>query len=149
MVSKKDITEKSWRNEHVAENYKILKKAFFKLVCRYDIIHNCIISMRVKNDLRIYDNIRKIATGQSDDYTTGYLPDYTYFKKYYKLIAIDSSKQLKLDAGLKAIQQINFIGSLDWAANTQMFLLIEEAKETVLVFSKGAVKLLSFYFILI
>ena len=105
--------------------------------------------MRVKNDLRIHDNIRKIATGQSDDYTTGYLPDYPYFKKYYKLIAIDSSKQLKLDAGPKAIQQINFIGSLDWAGNTQMFLLIEEAKETVLVFSKGAVKVLTFYFILI
>ena len=104
--------------------------------------------MRVKNDLRIYDNIRKIATGQSNDYTTGYLPDYPLIADY-KLIAIDSSKQLKLDAGPKAIQQINFIGSLDWAGNTQMFLLIEEAKETVLVFSKGAVKVLTFYFILI
>ena len=47
----------------------------------------------VKNDLKTYDNIRKIATGQGDDYTTGCLLDYIYFKKYYKLITIDLSKQ--------------------------------------------------------
>ena len=43
----------------------------------------------IKNDLKTYDSIRKIATGQGDDYTTGGLLDYPYFKKYYKLIAID------------------------------------------------------------
>ena len=42
------------------------------------------------------DNIRKIATGQGNDYTTGCLLDYPYFKKYYNLIAIDLSKQQKL-----------------------------------------------------
>ena len=47
----------------------------------------------IKNDLRTYDNIRKIAIGQGDDYTTGCLIDYPYFKNYYKLIAIDLSKQ--------------------------------------------------------
>ena len=47
----------------------------------------------IKNDLKIYDNVRKIAKGQGDDYTTGCLLDYPYFKKYYKLIAIDLSKQ--------------------------------------------------------
>ena len=47
----------------------------------------------VKNDIRTYDNIRKIAIGQGDDYTTGCLLDYSYFKEYYKLIAIDLSKQ--------------------------------------------------------
>ena len=46
----------------------------------------------VKSNLITYDNIRKIATGQGDDYTTGYLLDYTYFKEYYKMIAIDLSK---------------------------------------------------------
>ena len=40
----------------------------------------------VKTNLRTYDNITKITTGQGDDYTTGCLPDYPYFKKYYKLI---------------------------------------------------------------
>ena len=47
----------------------------------------------IKNDLKTYDNIRKIVTGQGDDYTTGCLLDYSYFKKYSKLIAIDLSKQ--------------------------------------------------------
>ena len=50
----------------------------------------------IKNDLKTHDNIRKIATGQGNDYTTGCLLDYPYFKKYYKLIAIDLSKQQKL-----------------------------------------------------
>ena len=51
----------------------------------------------IKNDLKAYDNISKIATGQSDDYTTGCLLDYPYFKKSYKLIAIDLRKQQKLE----------------------------------------------------
>ena len=46
----------------------------------------------VKNNLRTYDNIQKIAAGQEDDYTTGYLLDYPYFKSYYKMIATDLSK---------------------------------------------------------
>ena len=57
----------------------------------------------IKNDLKTNDNIGKVATGQSDDYTTGYLLDYPYFKMYHKLIAIDLSKQQKLDADPKAI----------------------------------------------
>ena len=62
----------------------------------------------VKNNLRtIYDNIWKIETRQGDDYTTGCLLDYLYFKTYYKLIAIDLSKQQELDAELKAIKHIN------------------------------------------
>ena len=47
----------------------------------------------VKNNSITYDNIRKIATGQGDDYTTGCLLDYNYFKNYYKIIAINLSKQ--------------------------------------------------------
>ena len=46
----------------------------------------------VKNDKITYENMRKVATGQGDDYTTGCLLDYTYFKNYYKMIAIDLSK---------------------------------------------------------
>ena len=46
----------------------------------------------VKNDKVTYENIRKIATGQGDDYTTGCLLDYTYFKKYYKMIACNRFK---------------------------------------------------------
>ena len=58
----------------------------------------------VKNDKVTYENIRKITIGQGDDYTTGCLLDYTYFKKYYKMIAIDLSKQQVLDADPKATQ---------------------------------------------
>ena len=67
----------------------------------------------IKYDLKTYDNITKIATSQDDDYTTGCLLGYPYFKKYYKLIVVDLSKQQKLDADRKAIQQINFTGNLD------------------------------------
>ena len=94
----------------------------------------------IKSDLKSYDKIRKIATGQGDDYTTGCLLDYPYFKKYYKLIAIDLSKQEKLDAYQTTITQINFTGNLNRAEGSTMFLIIEEAKETVLDFSKGTVK---------
>ena len=52
----------------------------------------------VKNDKITYENIRKVATGQGDDYTTGYLLDYIHFKNYYTIIAIDLSKQQALDA---------------------------------------------------
>ena len=75
----------------------------------------------------MYDNIRKIATGQGDDYTTGCLLDSKYFKKHYKLTATDLSKQQKLDAGTKAIQRINFTGNLE--KDTSIFFIIEEAKE--------------------
>ena len=61
----------------------------------------------IKKDLKAYDNKRKIATGQRDNYTSGCLLNYPYFKKNYKLIAIDLNKQQKLDADPKAIQQIN------------------------------------------
>ena len=60
----------------------------------------------IKNDKITYNNNRKIATGQGDDYTTGCLLDYASFKNYYKMIAIDLSKQQALDADPRAIQQI-------------------------------------------
>ena len=60
---------------------------------------------------KTYENIRKIATGKRDDYTTGCLLDYPYFKENYKMIAIDLSRQNRqneLDADPRTIQQINF-----------------------------------------
>ena len=86
----------------------------------------------VKNDKVTYENIRKITTGQGDDYTTGCLLDYTYFKKYYKMIAIDLSKQQALDADPKAIQQINFTANLDRAGNKIIYFILEEAKQRLL-----------------
>ena len=96
----------------------------------------------VKSDLRTYDKIQNIATGQGDDYTIGCLLDYSYFDNYYKMIAIDLSKQQALDAGSEAIQQINFTGNLDPAEGATIFFIIEKTKETVLDFSQGNVKVL-------
>ena len=96
----------------------------------------------VKNNKVTYENIRKIATGQGDDYTTGCLLDYIYFKNYYKMIAVDLSKQQALDADPKAIQKINFTANLDIAGRTRIYFILEEAKETVFEFSKGTVKVL-------
>ena len=58
------------------------------------------------------------------------------------MIAIDLSKQQALDADPRAIQQINFTENLDRAQTTTMFFITEEAKETVLDFSQGSIKVL-------
>ena len=58
------------------------------------------------------------------------------------MVAVDLSKQRALDADPRAIQQINFTANLDRPGNTTMFFVIEEAKETVLDFSQGTVKVL-------
>ena len=92
------------------------------------------------SNIKTYENIRKICTGQGDDYTTGCLLDYSYFNNYYRIIAIDLSKQQVFDADPRVIQQINFTANLDRDDNTTMFFIIEEAKETVLDFSQGTVK---------
>ena len=98
----------------------------------------------VKNDIRTYDNNGKIAIGQGDDYTTGCLLHYSYFEEYYKLIAIDLSKQQKLGADPKAtnkliLQEIQF--KMEIHKCTDVFI-IEKAKESVLGFSKGAANVL-------
>ena len=64
-----------------------------------------------------------------------------YFKKYYKMIAVDLSKKQALDPDSKAIRQINFTGYLAQAGNsTMLFCIIEEAKETIPNFSQGTVR---------
>ena len=96
----------------------------------------------ISNNLKTYENIRNIATGQGEDYTTGCLLDYSYFKGHYRMIAINLSKQQVLDADLRAIQQINFTANLDRAGDKTMFFITEEAKETILEFSQETVKVL-------
>ena len=90
----------------------------------------------VKDNKVTYENIRQIATGKEDGYTTGCLLDYPYFKDIYKKIAIDLSKQQALDADPRAIQQINFTANLDRAGNTRIYLILEETRETKLNFSQ-------------
>ena len=67
---------------------------------------------------------------------------FAYFKNYFKTIAVDLSKQQALDADPKAIQQINFTANLDKAGNARIYFIHEEAKESVLEFSQGTVKIL-------
>ena len=96
----------------------------------------------ISSELKTYENVRKIATGKGDDYKTGCLLDYSYFKENYKMIAIDLSEQRALDVDPRAIQQINFTAHWDRARNATMFFITEEEKETVLDFSQGTVTVL-------
>ena len=80
----------------------------------------------IKTEEEAYEKIIDIS--RNNEYTTGNLLDYDYFKKYYKLIAIDLSKQQ-----VDLIQQINFIGRLEQAAN--VFIIIEKKENTILEFS--------------
>ena len=93
------------------------------------------------NDLiKQYNEIRKIPTGQGDDYTTGCLLDFAYFEKSYRLIAVDLSKQKALDANPRAIQQIIFTGKA--SGNIVAYYIFKRSKETMLKFSKGTTNVL-------
>ena len=93
-----------------------------------------------------YENIRKIAIGKGNDYITGCLLDYLYFKENCKMIAIVLSKQQALDADPRKIQQINFTVNLDRGGNTTIVFIIEQEKETIFEFSQGTVKFLRLNF---
>ena len=97
----------------------------------------------INDQIKKYDEIRKIATGKGDNYTTGCLLDYQYFKDHYQLIAVDLSKQKELDAGPRATQQIEFYGKLE--NNSQVCTVLEKSKETVLEFYKGTANVVRTY----
>ena len=61
---------------------------------------------QINHMIKTYENARKYAIGQGDDYTTGCLLDYSYFKDHYKMTAIDLSKQQALDADPRAYQKL-------------------------------------------
>ena len=86
------------------------------------------------------NKLRKTVTEQGQDYTTGCLLDYQYFKDHYNLIAVDLSKQKELDADSRAIQQIEFYVMLK--TNSQVCTVLEISKETILKFYKGTAKVL-------
>ena len=81
----------------------------------------------VKNNKVTYENIKKIATGQGDDYRTDCLLDYIYFENYYQMIAVDISQQQVRDADPKATQQINFTTNLERTGNTRIYFILEES----------------------
>ena len=89
--------------------------------------------LSVKNDKEAYEKI--IDMSNNNDCTTGNLLDYAYYKKHYRLTAIDLSKQTKL----KDLQQINFIGKLLRNTGATMFFIIEKSEETTFNFSQNSV----------
>ena len=94
----------------------------------------------INDSIKQYDEIRKISTGQGDDYTTGCLLDFAYFKNNYRLIGADLSKQKALDADSRAIQLIIFTGRTN--AGAMIYYILEQSKETMLQFSEGTTKVL-------
>ena len=87
----------------------------------------------IKTEEEAYEKIIDIS--KNNEYTTGNLLDYDYFKKHYKLIAIDLSKKQVLQENEDLIQQSNFIGKLEEAAN--VFIIIEKKENTILKFSQN------------
>ena len=75
-----------------------------------------------------------------DDYTTGWLLDFAYFEKNYRLIPADLGEQKALDADSRAIQQLIFTGKSN--ASAMIYYILEQSKETTLQFSKGTTKVL-------
>ena len=92
----------------------------------------------IESDIEKYRELKKVIIGKGEDYTTGSLLDYNYFKKHYKLVAVDLSKEKELDADPRAIQQIEFKYML--AINSTIYWILEKSKETILEFYKRTVK---------
>ena len=100
---------------------------------------------QLNDSIKQYEKIKKISTGQYDDYTTGCLLDFAYLEKKCRLIAADLSKQKALYADSRAIQQIIFTGKIKpTIANARVIIyyILEQSKETMLEFSKGTRKVL-------
>ena len=92
----------------------------------------------IGSDIEKYRELKKVMIGKGEDYTTGSVLDYNYFKKHYKLVVVDLSKQKELDAEPRAIQQIEFKYML--GTNSTNYWVLEKSKETILEFYKGTVK---------
>ena len=87
----------------------------------------------IKTEEEAYEKVIDIS--RNNEYTTGNLLGYDYFKKHYKLIAIDLSKQQVLQENEDLIQQINFICRLEQEAN--VFIIFEKKEHTILEFSQN------------
>ena len=86
--------------------------------------------------IKQYDEVRQVSTGRGDDYTTGCLLDFAYFRNNYRLIAADLSKEKALDADRKVIQQIVCQGVVRGPDGTKIRLhtIFEKSKEMVFEF---------------
>ena len=135
-------------NDNATSNNQVSVDSFKKYLLARVKIENYNIEIDVRNfydqpindSIKQYDEIRKVSTGQGDDYATACLLDFAYFEKNYRLIAPDLSKQKVLDADPRAIQEIIFTGKA--TANVMIYYILEQSKETTLQLSKGTAKVL-------
>ena len=114
------------RNSHSITNYNVLidGRNFY--------------DQSINDQIRKYDEIRKIVTGKGDDYTTRCLLDYQYYIDHYRPIAVNLSQQRELDADPRALQQLEFYGML----KTEVCTVLEKSKQTILELYKGTAKVL-------
>ena len=103
----------------------------------------------INDIIKQYDEVRKVSKGYGDDYTTGCLFDYAYFKGNYKLIAVDLSKK-KLQMLIQeqfSKQYLLNTGVVEGDGNTKirLYTIVEPSKETILEFSKGTTKVLQIH----
>ena len=144
--SKRFETRKYYLPESIIKNYNVIinGKNFY--------------GQAVESDVKRHEEIRKLTTGQVQDYTGACLLDYEYTKNNYKLIAVDSSRQTELDADLKAIQHIELVGELkktkkidaednatdamDNYKSTFVLTILEKIKNRTLTFSQESVAVL-------
>ena len=132
-------------NRFFAQKYYLSKGIIknYNVIINWKIVYN----QAVDSDIKRYEEIRKLETGQGEDYATGCLLVYEYIKNHYRLIAVNLSRQKDLDADPKAIRQTEFVGQLKKlnSANNNaesMFVLTisEKIKETRLKYSQESVQ---------
>ena len=102
----------------------------------------------INDSVKQYDEVRKVSTGQGDDYATGCLLDFAYFEKKLQTNRSSLSKQKALHANSRAIQQIVFTGKIIAAVpNTRVIIyyILWQSKETFLQFLKQIEKCLTTY----
>ena len=124
------VDDDNWNRKSYSQFYipKVMVKDYNVIIDKL-----AFFDLPIKTEEEAYEKI--IDIGRNNEYTTGNLLDYDYFKKYYKLIAIDLSKQQVLQENKDLIQQINFIGRLTEAAN--VFIIIKkERKYYIRIFTK-------------
>ena len=131
-IAEENNTTKDYRDSFSNYYVPIIKIKDFNVL----IDGKSFFDLPVKNEEEAYEKI--IDMSNNNDYTTGNLLDFAYFKENYKLIAIDLSKQTKL----KDPQQINFIGKLLKNTGATMFFIIEKSEETTFNFSQNSVTII-------
>ena len=131
--AKRFNAQKYYLIKGIIDNHNVINICYYN----YNIINGKnFYDQAIDSDIKPYKEIRKLTTGQGEEYTIGCLLDYEYMKNIYRLIAVDLSWQKELDADPKAIQQIEFVGQLkkldddDGVESMFVLTILEKNKET-------------------